>query len=155
MLYISHRGNCNGLNPERENTHDYIDEAIERGYDVEIDIWLSNNTLWLGHDEPQYEVDANWLDNRKDKLWIHCKNFKAMNWFMPSDFRIFYHEKESYTIIKGTPNLIWAHELSEINWRCIIPLLSMEDINNNIKNTNINSCYGICSDYVDKLGVMI
>lgn len=151
MLLIAHRGNCSGLNPERENTHDYIDEAIERGYDVEIDLWSWNDALWLGHDEPQYEVNGSWLDDRKDKLWIHCKNFKAMNLLVSSDLRMFFHEKESYTIINGTPSLIWAHDLSELSCKCIIPLLSMEDIVNNMQIADSESCYGICSDYVDTL----
>ena len=38
MIYISHRGNTNGKNPARENTKSYIDEAIAKGFDVEIDI---------------------------------------------------------------------------------------------------------------------
>ena len=28
MILIAHRGNTNGLNPERENTIDYINEAL-------------------------------------------------------------------------------------------------------------------------------
>ena len=46
MKLISHRGNLNGRIPERENHPDYIDEAIEAGYDVEIDIWLNDGVLY-------------------------------------------------------------------------------------------------------------
>lgn len=148
MLYISHRGNCSGLNPEQENTHNYIDSAIERGYDVEIDIWKVNNEYWLGHDAPIQKTTRDWLYQRKDRLWIHCKNFQALSDLVgqPS-FRVFYHEKEKHTIISN--RLIWSHDLSEINSKCIIPLLSMEDISTHINN--VGSCYGICSDYVDNL----
>lgn len=149
MLLIAHRGNCSGLNPERENTHDYIDEAIERGYDVEIDIWSWNDVLWLGHDEPQYPVDQEWLLNRKDKLWIHCKDFKSLDLFMDSALRFFYHEKENYTAIMGSSN-IWAHNLQEVNSRCIIPLLSLNDITK-YTSDKYGKCYGICSDYVTEL----
>ena len=38
MILISHRGNTNGKNINRENTKSYIDEAIAKGFDVEIDI---------------------------------------------------------------------------------------------------------------------
>ena len=38
-LYISHRGNLTGPIPEKENTVDYINDAIHQGFDVEIDIW--------------------------------------------------------------------------------------------------------------------
>ena len=38
MKLISHRGNLTEINPERENTEPYIDEAISKGYDVEVDV---------------------------------------------------------------------------------------------------------------------
>ena len=38
MILIAHRGNTNGKLPDRENTNDYIKEAISKGFDVEIDI---------------------------------------------------------------------------------------------------------------------
>ena len=38
MILIAHRGNVSGPNPEMENNPLYIDRALEKGYDVEIDI---------------------------------------------------------------------------------------------------------------------
>ena len=52
MKLIAHRGNINGINPQRENTIDYIEEAIELGYDVEIDLNLHKGGFYLGHDKP-------------------------------------------------------------------------------------------------------
>ncbi len=40
MFLISHRGNISGKLPERENTVDYIQEALGLGYDVEVDVWM-------------------------------------------------------------------------------------------------------------------
>ena len=37
MILISHRGNINGCNFEKENTHEYIQQAIDAGFHVEID----------------------------------------------------------------------------------------------------------------------
>ena len=37
MKLISHRGNIDGPQPDRENSPNYINEAIEAGYNVEID----------------------------------------------------------------------------------------------------------------------
>ena len=39
MILISHRGNLKGINPQRENEPLYIVEALEKGFDVEIDVW--------------------------------------------------------------------------------------------------------------------
>ena len=43
MILISHRGNINGKNPEKENHPDYIWVAIQAGYEVEIDVWFKDN----------------------------------------------------------------------------------------------------------------
>jgi hypothetical protein len=77
-ILISHRGNLNGKIVERENHPDYIDEAINLGYDVEIDIWVVDGYIFLGHDYPDYKIDIGWLTDRLDKLWIHCKNIEAI-----------------------------------------------------------------------------
>ena len=52
MLLISHRGNISGIDKQSENKPDYILNALNIGYDVEIDIWHYKNELYLGHDEP-------------------------------------------------------------------------------------------------------
>ena len=38
MILISHRGNIDGKNPEKENTVAYITEALDKGYHCEIDV---------------------------------------------------------------------------------------------------------------------
>ena len=65
-LYISHRGNLHGPNSCLENTLDYITEAINCGFDVEIDVWLHKNKWYLGHDEPQVLTDLNFFKNFYD-----------------------------------------------------------------------------------------
>ena len=55
MKLISHRGNLNGPNKEHENHPDYIWEALQAGYEVEIDVWWVDGKFKLGHDEPQYD----------------------------------------------------------------------------------------------------
>ena len=56
-VLISHRGNLNGKQPHRENHPSYIDEALNLGYDCEIDFWYHEDKFWLGHDTPQYEIE--------------------------------------------------------------------------------------------------
>ena len=57
MVLISHRGNLTGSNPERENSQTYIQEALNKGFNVEVDVWVVNNQIYLGHDAPQYLID--------------------------------------------------------------------------------------------------
>ena len=143
MILISHRGNLNGLNPERENTKEYVQEAINRGYQVEIDIRAKNDLLFFGHDTPDREVDQSWLCERREFLWIHCKDFDSLSMLIDSNLRTFFHEKESYSIISN--KLIWAHDLSKFNSRCIIPLLSEEQV----VSWRQQPVFGICSDFIN------
>tara|TARA_R100001129_G_scaffold165125_1_gene131699 strand:+ start:541 stop:984 length:444 start_codon:yes stop_codon:yes gene_type:complete len=145
MILISHRGNINGVNLERENTQSYIQEAIDLGYDVEIDVRYIDKKFWLGHDESDYEINLSWLLDRKNNLWIHCKNFEALSELINTNLRVFYHLQEDYTIISDKH--IWAHNLNEINDKCIIPLINKSDI----ENWTPKLVYGVCSDYIGLL----
>ena len=42
MILISHRGNLNGPKPDQENSPNYINNAISKGYNVEIDVWFKD-----------------------------------------------------------------------------------------------------------------
>lgn len=149
MKLISHRGNVSSVQTERENTKEYIDEAIDEGFDVEIDVWkLSNydDVLWLGHDKSEQEIDLDWLSDRRNNLWVHAKNFMALEYLLKNDIKVFYHQKEEHVVI-GNTTKIWSHNITEAGGSSIIPLLSKEDID---KCTS-RRFYGICSDYVQCL----
>lgn len=85
LRLISHRGNLNGPNPDRENTLSYLKEALAAGYDVECDVWCGDLVdgkvvtpglkFWLGHDEPREEVPLSFL--RDNRVWVHCKDEDA------------------------------------------------------------------------------
>jgi len=142
MILISHRGNINGRIEDSENKLEYIDDAISMGYDVEIDIRKVGDHLFLGHDTPQYKVDYNWLIDRKDKLWIHCKNVEAMEWFDSNrEFNYFWHEKDTVTLTSN--GSIWAFPGKQ-------PIKNSIAILPEIFNDNISQCRGICSDYIQQ-----
>jgi hypothetical protein len=141
MILISHRGNLNGKMPENENHPDYIDEAIHAGYDVEIDVWMIDNELFLGHDKPQYKVIYNWLSTRYEKLWIHCKNVEAMEWFNSfGGFNYFWHEEDTVTLT--SMNIIWAYPGKQTIKGSVAVLPE-------IHNDDLSACIGICSDYIN------
>jgi hypothetical protein len=141
MLKISHRGNLSGPSP-RENHPVYIEEAIYAGFDVEIDIRLIDNQLWLGHDDPQYLISQTFLDRYKDSLWIHCKNLAALEYFigLKEDYKYFWHEEDSYTLTSN--GLIWTYPGKPVTKRSIIVLKDEE------LPPDTNTVFGICSDYV-------
>jgi hypothetical protein len=140
MKWIAHRGNINGINVERENHPDYIDEAISLGYDVEIDMWWIDGRTYLGHDEPQYEVDDAWLTERVDKLWVHCKNIELLNWIVNTSLNYFWHTIDSYTLISNKMVLVKPGEKLIKNSICCMPEMGYIG--------DITKCYGIMTDNI-------
>lgn len=150
MILISHRGNTDSIQPERENTKQYIIEAFYKGFDVEIDVWKINESLYLGHDKPEHKVDIDWLDTNRRFLWVHTKNFEALSYLLEySRLRLFYHQKEQHTIIANSEGVIWSHNIQEADRNSIIPLLSERELLSYDKSKKV---YGICSDFVGKYG---
>ena len=143
MRYIAHRGNLTGPIPEQENKPEYIDIAIAAGYDVEIDLRTKEEKLYLGHDHPDHEITLNWLEKRKENLWIHIKDYGALVTVMDTDLMYFCHEQDRYTLTSN--GYIWSHDLNnKMNDKCIVPLLSIEQVDN-YKQANF---YAVCTDYV-------
>ena len=140
MILISHRGNIDGKIIERENHPKYIDEAIALEYDVEIDVWMIEGVLLLGHDEPQYGVSQLWFNQRVDKLWIHCKNIEAVEWFNAiGGFNYFWHQTDTITLT--SKNFIWAFPGKQPIQRSIAVLPE-------IHTDDVSECIGVCSDYI-------
>ena len=108
QLLISHRGNTNGANTDRENTTIAVNEAINKGYDCEIDLWAVENDIFLGHDFPQYKIEYSFLEDFKNNLWIHCKNFESLVYMQNygNNFNYFWHEIDKFTIT--SKGYIWT-----------------------------------------------
>ena len=68
-----------GSNPDLENSPSAIQQAIKKGFDCEIDLWVKDKKF-LGHDYPQYEIDIDFLLDINQFIWIHCKNLSAINY---------------------------------------------------------------------------
>jgi hypothetical protein len=138
---ISHRGNLDGASPDNENRPDYIEAALFAGFDVEVDVRVVDNKLYLGHDMPDYEVDETFFTN---KMWIHCKNFEAVEYFKKTKLNWFWHEQDDLTMT--SKGFIWCYPgryiSSGITVLCgkpiqIVGLPSFDD----------KKIMGICTDY--------
>ena len=76
MILIAHRGNTNGVKPKLENGQRYCEEAIEQGFDIEIDVHRYEGIFWTGHDRPQYRVKTDFL--KKKEVWCHAKDIRVL-----------------------------------------------------------------------------
>jgi len=140
MILISHRGNITGPNPKLENKPSYILDALNKGYDCEIDVYYDRG-WWLGHDAPQYKIDIGWLCGKKDVLWIHCKNTISLYKMLKKMyiFNCFSHQNDIYTLT--SKGYIWQAHYNNITDKTIVVDKS--------KKIDINKkCYAICADYL-------
>ena len=140
MILISHRGNLDKINRDYENNPDYIIDATKNNYYVEIDLWKIKDNLYLGHDEPQWIINSEFLDN--SKFYVHCKNENALEYLSSISFKskYFWHQSDQYTIVSN--GVVWVHVGKKVlkNSICCLPEQGYEG--------DLKSCYGICSDFI-------
>lgn len=148
---ISHRGNLYGPNPKEENHPDYIDAAVKKIYDVEIDIWYIEDKFYLGHDDPQYPIGLHWLKERKDFLILHCKNLPAL-YLLKDQFHCFWHEDDCYTLT--TQQKIWTYPGQPIGPDCIIVDLE-PPTKQKITHWKSANCHGVCSDHAGEISFVV
>lgn len=147
MKIISHRGNTIGPSSKLENSPASIVEILHEGFDAEIDVWvLSGKKIFLGHDQPEFQIDLNWLDENKNNLWLHCKNVNALEFFteLSESFMFFFHNTDAYTLVSN--GLIWAYPGQPLPNKSISVLPEL----NRDKNGKIlipEHVYGVCTDY--------
>jgi hypothetical protein len=143
--YISHRGNLNGRILSSENHPEYIIEALNKGFEVEIDLWVKDKELYLGHDEPQYRIGAKFLDN--SNFWIHAKNVEALTFLSKNRerFNYFWHTFEPYVLT--SKGYVWPYpgEALVANSVSVLP----ETVGKSYKDLHKQLwLVGICSDNI-------
>lgn len=142
-LLIAHRGNILGPNPDRENSPDYIKEALDQGYHVEIDVWKIDDKFVLGHDKPQYEVKAKYLNNKY--FWLHAKNIEAVSYLnaqsVISNFiNCFYHDTDDCVLT--SQKWLWVYP-----GRLIVGPRAIAVMPERVDGWDISKATGVCSDY--------
>lgn len=146
MKYIAHRGLFDGPNRKLENKPEQIENSLSKGYDCEVDLWRIWNEWWLGHDEPQYKVNEDFI--KKPGLWLHCKNLNALYELSISkhEYVYFWHQNDDFTLTSN--QYIWTYPNKDLsnNSIAVMPECS-ESYWNYIKNITI---FGVCTDYVEK-----
>jgi hypothetical protein len=152
MKLIAHRGNINGPLPLEENRPEYVENAIGKGFDVEIDLWYDSytNSMYLGHDDPQYVVDILWLCKYRENLWIHCKNIEALYKFSSetNGYNYFWHQDDDYTLT--SMRYIWTYPGKSYTSKSVI-VMPEKFLKDDLNSLMVYNCYGVCTDYPSKL----
>lgn len=143
MKFISHRGNIFSKQEKEENNPEKILHCISIGYDVEIDVWYINNSFYLGHDEPQYIVEREFLLFNNKRLWCHAKNLIALEKMLSLGLlNCFWHQEDDYTIT--SKGFIWTYPNKKLISNCIAVMPEIT----NYSLEDLRSCYGLCSDKI-------
>lgn len=155
MIKIAHRGNVHGQDRRLENTTEYVQKALDKGYLAEVDIWLVDTKWYMTHDEvinKDTEISYKWLLQRSDKLIIHCKNVEALIYFNHhEEFHYFWHQEDDYTLTNL--NWIWAYPgkplpLAVGNMSvCVMPEW------HGMNADYIKEFKAVCSDYVGDIEI--
>lgn len=140
MRLIAHRGNISGPNPEKENNPDYIKETLTKGFDAEIDLWVNDGQLFLGHDKPQYDISHDFL--LQSNIWIHCKNIPALSYCKKHTISnpYFWHQEDDVTLTSN--GLLWTYPGKELTPYSIAVMPETAAFE------NIHQAYAICTDRV-------
>ena len=90
MIYIAHRGNTNGKFESYENEPNYIDMAIKKGFDAEIDIWCIDNLYIVGNELHQYgDRGISDIYQKVTYYKINPYDLERMNYTSPEDLEVF------------------------------------------------------------------
>jgi hypothetical protein len=132
MILISHRGNTKGLNPRLENGQGYCEETIDRGFDVEIDVWYTDS-WWTGHDRPVHRVDPDFL--KRKEVWCHAKNIEALKRLLDLGAHCFFHQNDNVTLT--SEGYIWTYPTQPLTEKsiCVMPELQSIDF-------SVSGCVG-------------
>ena len=141
MKFISHRGNIQGKEKEKENLPQRIEECLELGLDVEIDVWTVSGDFLLGHDSPDYLVPIAFL--QREGIWCHAKNVEALIALVPDPkVHCFWHQEDDYTITSR--GFVWVYPGKNLikGSICVMPERA------NYSYEQLRLCSGICSDNI-------
>ena len=108
-ILISHRGNVNGKQPDKENTVAYIEDALEKGYHCEIDVCkYDGEKFYLGHDEPDTPVTTKIAEFIKQpKVFVHAKDIESIPALLTMGCNVFFHKTDN--VVFTSRGQIWCY----------------------------------------------
>ena len=140
MRLIAHRGNISGRQPEKENDPEYIQTALNAGFDVEIDVRVQDGQIYLGHDQADHLSDLQFL--KKPGLWCHAKDLEALHLMLQEGIHCFWQDQDDFSITSR--GFIWTNLNKPVTNKSVLVIL--EDT-----FSLPSDCYGICADNFDEI----
>lgn len=156
MKFIAHRGNILGRIPHMENTQEHLQKALDQGFDVEVDLWVTEEWMDIrtGHDEPLHSLDEKFMELYKNRVWYHAKNFYALDFCLKEGLNAFWQHDDLYSLT--TNKKIWHHSTArgpESKWtdltQSVVMVMGLPELEGlDFFQSPIFNCYAICSPCV-------
>ena len=141
-ILIAHRGNLEGPSVEYENNPNYVSGGLFAypSLHAEIDVWFQKGDFFLGHDDPRYKINEDFLVNAR--LWCHAKNLPAFERMLSNPLiHCFWHQEDDFVLTSR--GYIWTYPEKKLTPKsiCVMPELWKE-----VPNTF--GVAGVCSDFI-------
>jgi hypothetical protein len=145
-ILISHRGNINGLQPNIENSPEYIQQALDLDFWVVVDVWiLGRDHLSLGSHNPQYPVNLSFL--KQNNIICRARTVETLEYLLVAGTHCFMHDRDSHVLTNG--GLIWTLPGKPVVSRGILTM--PEYTYKNIESLALLTCAGVCSDRIQDI----
>ena len=121
------------------NKQFFVNEAIKKGFNVEVDVRFKKGDFYLGHDSPETKINYRFLENKK--IWCHAKNPDAIFKLSQIKAHYFWHQEDDYTIT--SKGFFWTYPGKKLLKKsiCVLPEKA---------NYDKIECLGICSDFIER-----
>lgn len=148
-LLISHRGNRRGMNTDKENSLEYVKEALDEGFFVMVDVWLVGGShVALGHDRPKHPVDLEFLKDKR--IVCRARSLQTLTFLLHNEIHCFYFGRDDFSLTTG--GLIWTYPGMQLGIRSIF--FMPEFVLSDVSAASNFVCAGICSDRIADIQVI-
>jgi hypothetical protein len=145
-LLISHRGNTTGIDPVKENSPDHIQDALNKGFSVVVDVRLVGDThLALGAEKPVYGVTLEYL--KENLIICRARTVQTLEYLLINGVHCFMHEHDDHVLTNG--GLIWTAPGKPVMARSIFTM--PEHFLQDISSLALLTCAGVCSDRIQEI----
>lgn len=108
---IAYRGNIQGNKPYFLNKPEYVDIALQYGYDAMVDVWIKDGEYWLGHDNPRYAIPTHFLSTKG--IWCRAMTREALDSMMnEKDIHCFMNGNDP--IVLTNRNIMWLNDSTKL-----------------------------------------
>ena len=143
---ISHRGNIEGINLEREDSPEYVQEALKKGYHCMVDVWLvGGQHVALGTEAAYFPTTIEFLKDQR--IICNARSPEALEFLLRNEVHCFTLSETSFTLTNG--GLIWVKPGGTITPRGVItmPEWTLPDVS----VVASLPCAGICSNQIGQI----